>query len=70
MTVPKRWPNHAKWARDDAAQMMQDAVEVLRQLQSHPDLRVQASTGQAIDKLQRGLRYLIQVGAEVIEQDL
>lgn len=70
MTDRKRWPNHAAWARDDAAQLVQETIRLLRPLLTHPDLAVVARAGQAIDRQQRAARYLVQVGAALAEDEL
>ena len=70
MTTPKRWPNHAAWARDDTAHLTQETIRVLRPLLSHSDLIVVATVGRAIDYQQRAARYLVQVGAPVLEDEL
>lgn len=70
MTAPKRWPNQAAWARDDAALLSQEAIRVLRPLLAHKDLQVVAAVGRAIDYQQRAVRFLIQVGAPIREDQL
>lgn len=70
MTAPKRWPNRAAWARDDTAALLQRIVRQARDLQIHNDPHVRAGAGLIVDDAQRGIRYLIQVGAEVEEDGL
>lgn len=70
MTARKRWPNHAAWARDDVGQLAQETIRLLRPLLHHKDLTVAARAGQAIDCQQRAVRYLVQVGAELPEDEL
>lgn len=70
MTTRKRWPNHAAWARDDVGQLAQETIRLLRPLLQHDDLRVVARAGKAIDCQQRAVRYLVQVGAALTEDEL
>lgn len=70
MTVRKRWPNNAQWARDDTAALIQESIRKLRPLLQHSDIKVVAIAGQVIDKQQRAARYLIQVGAPLSEDEL
>jgi hypothetical protein len=65
MTTPrKRWPNEACWARDAAAEAMNDSIALLRPLLDHDDLEVVAKAGKVIMALSTSLRALERVGAE------
>ena len=63
MTTPRRWPTNAKWARDDAAQDLQDAIKHLTPLLNHNDDAVAAASGRAAFLTQKALRTLEAVGA-------
>lgn len=69
-TNPREWPNNAKWARDNSAECLQEIVRLTRKLMQHNDITVVASAGHILDYAQRGSRYLLQVGAQVVEDEL
>lgn len=70
MTQPREWPNNARWARDDVAQELQQIIRKARLLQKHDDLSVVAAAGLVIDRAQRAMRYLVEVGATMPEDKL
>jgi hypothetical protein len=65
-TKRRPWPNAAREARDEAAQLIQEAVTALRPLQEErPILReeIYVRTYKAEARLQRALRWLESVEA-------
>lgn len=70
MTKPREWPNRARWARDDTATLLQEIITVTRPMLNHPDSNVAACAGRVLDKAQRGIRYLVEVGASIHEDTL
>ncbi len=67
-TAPREWPNAAKWARDEAAEAMMEALHALEPLvdERRPVSESEAlrRISTAIVKTNRGLRLLESVGAQ------
>lgn len=63
MTTSKRWPNNAAYARDMAAEEMQETLRQLQLLISHKDNAIAAASGRAAYHTQRALRILEGQGA-------
>ena len=66
---PKKWPHHATWARDGAAEAVQLALRKLTPLLDHSDIVVVATVGIAASQLQLALRNLESVGASTRPTD-
>lgn len=69
MSERRPWPNSALWARDDAAQSLAEAVRMLepvvageRQISETEMIR---RTARALAAVERAIRVLVQVGAQV-----
>lgn len=65
-TQPKRWPNHAAWARDDAASFIQQSVRSLKPLLDHQDPIVVARVASSLYQATNALRLLEAVGAATL----
>lgn len=70
MTDSLPWPYNAKHTRDDVAALLQRIVRRERKLIHHPDDIVAANAGRNIDDAHRAIRLLMQVGAQIQEDNL
>lgn len=66
MTTPrKRWPDHCKWAREDAATNQQRIINEASKLLSHPDAEVVTRIGRILHYAHTSKTKLKAVGATV-----